>query len=32
MTPYQRLLESNTVSEKTKCQLKKTYESLNMGW
>jgi len=29
-TPYQRLLESNTVSEKTKSQLKKTYESLNM--
>jgi len=24
------LLESNTVSEKTKSQLKKTYESLNM--
>jgi hypothetical protein len=29
-TPYQRLLESDTVSEKTKSQLKETYESLNM--
>jgi hypothetical protein len=29
-TPYQRLLESNTVNEKTKSQLKKTYETLNM--